>query len=396
MNLARPRPEPVAQASSRPLPHFDAHGHDHQADVASAGVAQIHPPGPPGDVTAPARLAAAVKAQARALGFDACGITDASPPGSGPHLASWLDVGHHGEMAYLARHAARRIDPREVLPGLRSVVCLAVSYHGDCDQPSPPPALYGVVARYARFTDYHDVLAARLRDLTAFLNGLGGAEARSLWYVDTGPVLERDLAQRAGLGFIGKHTNLLGRTLGNWFLLAEILTTVALAPDAPERNRCGTCSRCLDACPTRAFVAPFVLDARRCISYLTIEHKGSIPLELRPALGTRIFGCDDCLAACPWNRFARAGRLMREHTRADLAAPDLIELLRLDAAAFKVRFAGTPMARAKRRGLLRNVSVALGNLGDPAALPALRQAEVDPDPLIAEHARWAIERIEAP
>jgi epoxyqueuosine reductase len=341
----------------------------------------------------PERLAAAVKAQARALGFDACGITGASPPATAPRFENWLSAGHHGEMAYLARHAARRVDPRQGLPGLRSVVCLAVSYQRDPGPPPPPPSLAGVVARYARFTDYHDVLAARLRELSGFVNRLGGPEAHSLWYVDTGPILERDLAQRAGLGFIGKHTNLLSRTLGNWCFLAEILTTVALAPDPPERNRCGTCTRCLDACPTRAFVAPFVLDARRCLSYLTIEHKGSIPLELRPALGTRIFGCDDCLAVCPWNRFARAGRMMREQVRADLETPDLLALLRLDAAAFKVRFAGTPIARAKRRGLLRNVGVALGNLGDSAALPALRQAAEDPDPLIAEHARWAVHQI---
>jgi epoxyqueuosine reductase len=253
----------------------------------------------------------------------------------------------------------------------------------------------GLIARYARFTDYHDVLGARLKQLAACVDELGGPGTRSLWYVDTGPVLERDLAQRAGLGFIGKHTNLIGRRLGNWFLLSEILTTLELEPDSPERNRCGSCTRCLAACPTQAITAPFQLDARRCLSYLTIELKGSIPVELRPALGRRIFGCDDCLAVCPWNKFARDGRLMREHARADLTTPELTELLSLDDAGFRRRFDGTPMLRAKRRGLLRNVGVALGNVGDASALPALARAATDAEPLIVEHARWAMEQIEA-
>jgi epoxyqueuosine reductase len=209
-------------------------------------------------------------------------------------------------------------------------------------------------------------------------------------------VLERDLAQRAGLGFIGKHTNLISRELGNWFFLAEILTTATLEADTPERNRCGSCTRCLAACPTGALPHPFVLDARRCISYLTIELKGPIPVEWRPAIGTRIFGCDDCLEVCPWNRFARAGRLMSPHARADLQLPDLVELLAVDKAGFKVRFGGTPIARAKRRGLLRNVCVALGNLGDHAARPALARAAQDPDALIAEHAAWALGEIGPP
>jgi epoxyqueuosine reductase len=211
-----------------------------------------------------------------------------------------------------------------------------------------------------------------------------------LWYVDTGPLLERDLAERAGLGFIGKHTNLISRKLGNWIFLSEIITTLELEADAPEKNRCGSCRRCIDACPTAAITAPFQLDARRCISYLTIELKGAIPEELRPLIGNRIYGCDDCLAVCPWNRFARQGAMMRPHYRPDLAAPDLLELLSLDEAAFEQRFAGTPIRRAKRRGLLRNVCVALGNCGDEAALPALERAAADAEPLVAEHARWAI------
>jgi len=255
------------------------------------------------------------------------------------------------------------------------------------------PQRSGVIARYARFDDYHDVLGERLKLLAEFVNRLGGAGTRSLWYVDTGPLLERDLAQRAGLGFVGKHTNLISRGLGNWILLAEIITTLELEPDAPETNRCGACTRCLDACPTQAITGPFQLDARLCISYLTIELKGPIPVELRPAIGNRIYGCDDCLAVCPWNRFAREGKLMQEHARPDLTQPDLIELLSLDDAGFKKKFAVTPIARTKRRGLLRNVCVALGNVGDATALPAVQRAANDTEPLIAEHARWAMQQI---
>ena len=337
--------------------------------------------------------------RARELGFDACRVTSAAPPESAAHFERWLAAARHGEMAYLARNAPKRVEPQQVLEGAKSIVTLAVSYGGvpgsepvQLETQNSNPKTPGVIARYARFTDYHDVLAAPLKQLTAFLNDLGGPGTRSLWYVDTGPLLERDLAQRAGLGFIGKHTNLISRQLGNWFFLAEIITTLELEPDAPEKNRCGTCARCITACPTEAITAPFQLDARRCISYLTIELKDSIPVELRPLIGTRIYGCDDCLAACPWNRFAREANLMAPHARRDLETPDLLELLSLDDAGFKQRFAGTPMLRTKRRGLLRNVCVALGNSADARALPALEKASHDPEPLIAEHARWAMEQ----
>jgi epoxyqueuosine reductase len=341
-----------------------------------------------------------VRQRARQLGFDDCRVTTAHPPGSAPQFERWLASGCHGEMAYLERNAPKRIEPQRVLPEARSLITLAASYFEPAPEPqkgqpldaSPPR---GLVARYARYRDYHEVLGQRLKQLTEFVNELGGAGTRSLWYVDTGPLLERDLAQRAGLGFIGKHTNLISRRLGNWFFLSEIITTLELEPDAPERNHCGSCTRCLAACPTGAITAPFQLDARRCISYLTIELKGPIPLPLRRAIGHRIYGCDDCLAACPWNRFAREGRLMREHARPELAAPDLLELLALDDHAFRLRFAGTPILRAKRRGLLRNVCVALGNIGDRACLPALEKATRDPEPLIAEHARWAMDEISA-
>jgi len=249
------------------------------------------------------------------------------------------------------------------------------------------------VARYARFSDYHDTLAGSLKTLSEFVTRLGGESARSLWYVDTGPLLERDLAQRSGLGFIGKHTNLISRKLGNWIFLSEIITTAEIESDPPEKNRCGSCTRCIAVCPTEAIRAPFELDARRCISYLTIELKGPIPEGLRPAIGTRIFGCDECLAVCPWNRFAREGNLMKQHLRSDLAAPDLVEFLSQDNDQFKRRFANTPILRTKRRGFLRNVCVALGNMRDRSALPALERATSDREPLIAEHARWAIDQI---
>ena len=341
-------------------------------------------------------MKAALLQRARELGFDDCRVTTATPPVHAAQFEQWLAQGCHGEMEYLSRNAHKRVDPQRVLAGAKSILTLAVSYaNGAVETPRPSAqGPHGLFARYARYADYHEVIGERLRQLTEFLGQLGEPGARSLWYVDTGPFLERDLAQRAGLGFVGKHTNLISRRLGNWIFLAEIITTLELAPDAPEKNRCGSCTRCISACPTQAITAPFQLDARRCISYLTIELKGAIPEDLRPALGNRIYGCDDCLAACPWNRFAREGCLMKAHARSDLAQPDLLELLALDAAGFRARFAGTPVLRTKRRGLLRNVCVALGNVGDARALPALEKAAMDPEPLIGEHAHWAVGQIQ--
>jgi epoxyqueuosine reductase len=336
---------------------------------------------------------ALIRQRARELGFDDCRFASAAPPETAPHFQQWLASQQHGEMAYLARNAHKRVDPQQVLTGCQSVISLAVSYAGDPVPPLAIPMRQGVIARYARFADYHDVIAEKLKLLTEFVNQIGGENTRSLWYVDTGPILERHFAERAGIGFVGKHTNLISRRLGNWIFLAEILTTLELAPDTPEKNHCGSCTRCISACPTAAITAPFQLDARLCISYLTIELKGPIPLPLRRAIGNRIYGCDDCLAVCPWNRFAKAGHLMRDHACNDLAMPELVELLGLDNIQFKNRFRGTPILRTKRRGLLRNVCVALGNIGDASALPALARASEDIEPLIAEHARWAIEEI---
>jgi epoxyqueuosine reductase len=335
-----------------------------------------------------------IRQRARELGFDDCRVTTAAPPDHAAQFQSWLAENQHGQMAWLERNAHKRVEPQEVLAQARSIITLAVSY---VQAPHHAPRTThhaGVIARYAQFTDYHDIIAEKLKALTAFVDELGGADTRSLWYVDTGPLLERDLAQRAGLGFVGKHTNLISRPLGNWIFLAEIITTLELPPDAPEKNHCGKCTRCLDACPTQAITTPFNVDARRCISYLTIELKGAIPVELRPLIGNRIYGCDDCLAACPWNRFAREGSMMKPHARTDLSTPSLVELLALDDAGFKQKFAGTPMLRTKRRGLLRNVCVALGNVGDASVRPALERARQDAEPLIREHAEWALEQIE--
>lgn len=329
-----------------------------------------------------------IRQRALELGFDDCRFTTAdAPAGAGP-FQSWIAAGQHGQMNWLERNAPKRLDPQKVLTGAKNIIVLAASYHSK----SPKS---GVVARYAQFADYHEVLGERLKTLTQFVNQIGGDGTRSLWCVDTGPLLERDFAQRAGLGFVGKHTNLISRRFGNWILIGEIITTLELEPDVPERNHCGKCTRCITACPTNAITAPFQLDSRRCISYLTIELKNAIPVGLRPAISNRIFGCDDCLAVCPWNWFAQEGKMMMAHARKELAKPDLIELLQLDEAGFKSHFAGTPILRTKRRGLLRNVCVALGNVGDDSALPALQKAAGDSEPLIAEHARWAVGRIKS-
>lgn len=340
-----------------------------------------------------------IRQQALELGFDDCRFTSAAPPDHGHTYEQWVANGSHGELGWMERNTHKRLDPTQIVPNAKTIICLTTSYSADQSSSSAPPSSnIGVIARYARYRDYHDVIAEPLKMLTATVNELLGEEPRSkasLWYTDTGPILERDLAQRAGVGFVGKHTNLISRRNGNWVFLSEIITQLEIEPDVPETNRCGKCTACISACPTKAITAPFELDARKCISYLTIELKGAIPEAWRTEIGNRIYGCDDCLEACPWNRFAKDGRIMREHGRGDLDQADLLELLSLDEQAFRDRFRGTPMFRTKRRGVLRNVCVALGNTGTLDALPLLERAKTDTEPLIAEHADWAIRRIES-
>jgi len=326
-----------------------------------------------------------IKAHARNIGFDLVGITTAQPPQHSQHLQEWLAKDFHGEMGYLARNVDKRVNPAKILADARSIVVVGLNYYtGDHDRT-------GRIARYGWGTrDYHNVMSEKLEQLSESITEIGGPGIRCLGYVDTGPILERDLAQRAGIGFIGKHTNLISRQLGNWLFVGEILTNLELSPDPPEREYCGTCQRCMDVCPTRAIVGPYQLDARLCISYLTIELKGSIPVELRPLVGDHAFGCDDCLEVCPWNRFAQQSPV-REFRQREM--PPLIEFLSWDEPKFREFFRGTPIFRIKRRGFLRNVCVVLGNIGDETALPALERVCQDVDALVAEHAAWAIEQI---
>jgi len=331
--------------------------------------------------------AAAVKAVAGALGFDDCRI--AAVGGPAPHAVEfhrWIAAGEHGDMDYMAKAPARRADPREVLTGVQSVVTVALNYFTSAT--AAPRG--GRIARYAHGDDYHDVMDPRLRDLAAALEEMGGVQRL---YVDTGPVLERDWASAAGLGWNGKSTVQIHTRLGAWFFLGEVLTTLPLAPDAPARDRCGSCTRCITACPTRAITAPHHVDARRCISYLTIEHKGSVPEEFRRAMGDRIYGCDDCLDACPWNRFARESREAAFAARPFVTQWALRDFLALTDETFRTLFRHSPIRRIKRPAFLRNVCIALGNTGTAADLPALETAAADPHPLISEHARWAIAEI---
>lgn len=337
-------------------------------------------------------LTSRIKEQARALGFDLIGVTPAAPAPHRHAYTEWLAQGFAGEMAYMARHAERRQQPNAVLPGARSIVVVAMNYYAaDAGRQSDEEPC-GVIARYARGSDYHDVMTRKLEALWSFIRTEAGEPVRGKVYVDTGPVLERDFANLAGLGWFGKHTNLIQKRLGSWLLLGEILVDLVLEYDQPATAHCGTCTRCLDVCPTRAIVEPYVVDARRCISYLTIELKGSIPEEFRPMIGNRIFGCDDCQDVCPWNRRAPVTGEPDLLPRDESAYPPLLDLLRLSPDEFCTRFHGSPIKRAKRRGLLRNVAVALGNSGDVRGCPALIEALNDPEPLVRGHAAWALGR----
>ena len=328
---------------------------------------------------------------ARKLGFDSCRVANCAVPLHADEFRNWLREGAAGEMNYMERGEEKRCDPQKVLAGARSVIVLALNYWQGEHSKAQGNGATGRIARYAWGNDYHELVKAKIDKIDNFLRRFGGIQKS---YADTGPILERDHAAQAGIGWHGKSTMLIDRRLGTWFFLAEVLTTIELPPDSPQRDRCGTCERCITACPTGAISAPHRLDARRCISYLTIELKGAIPLELRSLIGNRIFGCDDCLDACPWNRFAQTSRETAFSARKATTGMLLRDYLGLNDAEFHKVFRNSPIKRIKRRGFLRNVCVALGNVGDSADLPALRRAASDPDGLIAEHATWAIARIQ--
>ncbi|MBV9492430.1 MAG: tRNA epoxyqueuosine(34) reductase QueG [Verrucomicrobia bacterium] len=333
-------------------------------------------------------IEAQLKARAAELGFDVCRVAAAQ---TAPHAASffdWIAGGQHGDMQWLAREPERRTDPRLVLAGARAVVVVAANYYqADAARSAP-----GRFARYAWGLDYHDILLTQLEHLAAVLEAAGGVQK---CYVDTGPVLERDFAAEAGVGWQGKSTLCVNERLGTWFFLGTVLTTLPLEPDPPARGRCGTCRRCLDACPTGALTGPYRLEATRCLSYLTIEHQGSIPEEFRRALGDRIYGCDDCLEACPWNRFATRTRELRFFETAAVREYSLAEFASLSEEEFRTVFRRSPVKRLKWRRFMRNVCVALGNAGVETDLAALRRLERCGDALVAEHARWAIDEIRA-
>ena len=336
---------------------------------------------------------AAIRAKALALGFSAVGFA-AAEIGAGPAqgLASFLAEGHHGDMAWLADRREQRSDPRRLWPEARSAVVLGLNY----GPPGDPLSLTklrqrGAISVYARNRDYHDEAKKRLRVLARWMAESFACEVKL--FVDTAPVMEKPLAERAGLGWQGKHTNLVSRDFGSWLFLAEIFTDLELAPDAAGSDLCGSCSACLDACPTQAFPAPGKLDARRCISYLTIEHKGHIPAEFRGPMGNRIYGCDDCLAVCPWNKYAQRTSDYAFLPRVELTAPKLADLARLDDADFRMVFSGSPIKRIGRDRFIRNVLIAIGNSNEPSLAAVAEDLTADPSPLVRAMAVWALGRL---
>ena len=336
-----------------------------------------------------------LRRRATALGFDAFGIADASARPELPgRLQAVLEQGWHGEMAWMAETPERRATPRGLWPEVRSVILLGMNYGPDTD---PLQQLdrrdIGNISVYARNRDYHDVIKGRLKELAGLLFRRTGAEVKV--FVDTAPVMEKPLAEAAGLGWQGKHTVLVSREFGSWLFLGAIFTTAELPADAAHPESCGSCRRCLDICPTAAFPAPFQLDARRCLSYLNIELKGPIPHEFRVAMGNRIYGCDDCLAVCPWNKFASSAREAKLQARTDLAQPALADLVRLDDAGFRQLFAGSPVKRIGHARFLRNVLIAIGNSGDALLAPEAVQRLADPHPLVRGAAVWAARRLVA-
>jgi epoxyqueuosine reductase len=341
-------------------------------------------------------MAAAIKRRAEKLGLQPVRFTRATLPAeTSARYRAALAAGHHGTMDWLAQQPERRERPQGLWPEARTAIVCGLNY-GPARDPRPELAekRAGYLSVYARHRDYHDVLKGRLKELAGWIAAKFGAEVKV--FVDTAPILEKPLAQAAGLGWQGRHTNLVSRELGSWLFLGEILTTLELPADAPEADHCGSCRRCLESCPTSAFPAPYRLDARRCISYLTIEHKGPIPRELREPMGNRIYGCDDCLAACPWNKFAVAAAELKLQAREDLVAPSLAELAALDDAAFRARFSGSPVKRIGRDRFVRNVLIAIGNSGEADLAPVAERLLADPSPLVRGMAVWALGRLVEP
>ncbi len=344
-----------------------------------------------------ALLRAGLAAEAGRLGFASFGIAAAdAAPAAGARLQRWIDDGCHGDMLWMAQTLDRRASPKGLWPDVKSVVMLGTSYAPAIDplRHAGHPGV-GVVSVYAQGQDYHDVIKKRLKALARWLVA-AAPDSELKVFVDTAPVMEKPLAAAAGLGWQGKHTNVVSRAHGSWLFLGALYTTLELPADAPHADRCGSCDRCQAACPTAAFPAPYRLDARRCISYLTIEHKGPVAEEFRAAMGNRIYGCDDCLAVCPWNRFAQAAREMAFQPRAELVAPALGDLLALDDAGFRAVFSGSPIKRIGRDRMVRNCLYAAGNSGDAALLPVVTALIDDPDVGVADAARWAAARIRRP
>ena len=343
----------------------------------------------------PNSISERIRERAREVGFDAVRFARAEAAAeASEHLATFLAEGRHGTMDWLARNADRRADPATLWPDAKNIIVLGANYapEGDALAGLAHPER-GNISVYARGDDYHEVLKTKLKSLAQFIASEFGGDVKV--FIDTAPVMEKPLAQSAGLGWQGKHTNLVSREFGSWLFIGSIFTTLDLPPDEPDTDHCGQCARCLEACPTQAFTAPYRIDARRCISYLTIEHKGPIPRAFRKAMGNRIYGCDDCLAVCPWNKFAQAGREARFHARASLQEPKLADLVRLDDAAFRELFRGSPIKRIGRDRFIRNVLIAIGNSRDLSLMPEAQRLLDDPSALVRGAAIWAISQLDA-
>ena len=343
-----------------------------------------------------ASLTKALKDEALRLGFASVGIARADAFDGRVQLGEWLEGGNHGTMEWMAARADQRGSCQALWPDARSVIALGMSY-APADDPlrlAGEPSTARVSA-YAQGGDYHDIVKRNLKALARWLVHTAPCDLKV--FVDTAPVMEKPLGQAAGIGWQGKHTNLVSTTHGSWLFLGCMMTTLNLTPDPPHADRCGSCNACQRACPTDAFPAPYRLDARRCISYLTIEHDGPIPIQFRRAIGNRVYGCDDCIAVCPWNKFAHAAQANKAFApRAELAAPDIADLLALDDAAFRTVFAGSPIKRIGRNRMVRNAAIAAGNSGDVTLLPVLARLTADADPVVAEAATWALDELSGP